>query len=304
MFPILFLSEACKHKPCAEGLVNIRGKPRQIGQRMLQQQHPKDPHRPRGVLLIAGESSLRSLISTYLLSMRCACLIVSAPQQLAGVPHETFDCVLIDMANSEMPAEQAIVSLRELHPGLSEKMVAFSSGATNPEMLELIERYGLLQMSQGTLLQQGSATLHELVAASGQIKLLPRSVEVAELIFDSFRVRSPAGVRTSYESGRLLAYRHKNKIVDLLITPQIESGRVLLAGQVTGSGMGRARNNCVVVLLIDGMTTVARTTTNQFGEFLLEFEIMEDPGLQIRVREGWTAIPLGKMDWAKKRLPD
>lgn len=31
MFPILFLSEARKHKPCAEGLVNIRGKPRQIG---------------------------------------------------------------------------------------------------------------------------------------------------------------------------------------------------------------------------------------------------------------------------------
>jgi len=59
-----------------------------------------------------------------------------------------------------------------------------------------------------------------------------------------------------------------------------------------------------VVLLIDGMTTVARTTTNQFGEFLLEFEIMEDPGLQIRVREGWAAIPLGKMDWAKKWLPD
>ena len=272
---------------------------------MLQQQHPKDPHRDRhGVLLIADESPLRSLISTYLLTMHCACLIVSTPQQLAGVRHETFDWVLIDMANSEMPAEQAIVSLRELHPGLSERMVAFSSGATNPEMLELIERYGLRQMSQGTLLSQGSATLHELVAASGQIKLVPRSVEVAELIFDSFCVGSSAGVRSSHGSRRQLAYRHKNKIVDLLITPQVGSGRVLLTGQVMGGGMGMARNNCLVVLLIDGMTTVARTTTNQYGEFLLEFEIMEDPGLQIRVREGWTAILLGKMDWAKKWLPD
>jgi CheY-like chemotaxis protein len=271
---------------------------------MLQLQHPKDPHRDRrGVLLIAGESPLRSLISTYLLTMRCGCLIVSTPQQLAGVRQETFDWVLIDMANSEMPAEQAIVILRELHPGLSERMVAFSSGATNPQMLELIERYGLRQMSQGTLLPQGSGTLHELVAASGQVKLLPRSVEVAELIFDSFRVGSPAGVRSSHGSGRQLAYRHKNKIVDLLIT-QVGFGRVLLAGQVLGGGMGMARNNCLVVLLIDGMTTVARTTTNQFGEFLLEFEIMEDPGLQIRVREGWTAIPLGKMDWAKNWLPD
>ena len=167
---------------------------------MLQQQDPKDPHGRRGVLLIAGESPLRSLISTY---------------------------------------------------------------------------------------------------------LLPRSVEVAELIFDSFRAGSPARVRSSHGSGRQLAYRHKNKIVDLLITPRVGSGRVLLAGQVAGSGMGMARNNCLVVLLLDGMTTVARTTTNQFGEFLLEFEIIEDPGLQIRLREGcWTAIPLGKMDWAKKQLFD
>src|SRR5262249_43452817 len=111
---------------------------------MLQQQHPEDPDRDqREVLLIAGESPLRYLISTYLLTMQCPCVIVSTPEQLAAVRHETFDWVLIDLGNSGMPAEQAIVSLRELHPGLSERMVAFSSGVMNPEMLELIERYGL-----------------------------------------------------------------------------------------------------------------------------------------------------------------
>jgi len=271
---------------------------------MLQQQHSEDRHRDqRGVLLIAGESPLRSLISTYLSTMDCACVLVSTPQQLADVRHETFDWVLIDMANSGMPAEQAIVNLRELHPGLSERIVAFSSGTTNPEMHELIERYGLRQMSGETLLPQSSATLRDLVAASRKIQLVPRRMEVAELIFDSFRVRLPAGVRSSPESGRQLAYRHKNKVVDLLITQEMETGRVLLAGQVTGVGM--AKNNGLVVLLIDGVTTAARTTTNQFGEFLFEFEIIEDPGLQIRLPEGcWTSIALGKMDWAKTPLPD
>jgi len=171
-------------------------------------------------------------------------------------------------------------------------------------MLELIERYGLRQMSRETLLPQVWATLQEFVAGSPITKLAPRSMEDAQLIFDSFRLPFLAGVRSSHESRRQLAYRHNNKIVDLLITPEVESSRVVLVGQVTGGGMGVGKNNRLAVLLIDGTKTVARTTTNQFGEFLLEFEIMEDPGLQIRVREGWTAILLGKMDWAKKWLPD
>src|SRR5215472_75889 len=273
---------------------------------MLQQQHPEDPHRgQRGVLLIAGESPLRSLISTYLLTMDCACVIVSTPQQLAGVRDETFDWVLIDMANSGMPVEQAIVSLRELHPGLSERMVAFRSGVTNPEILELIERYGLRQMSQESVLPPASPTLRDLVSASREIHLLPPSMEVPELIFDSFRAGLPAGVRSFYESGRLLAYRCKNKTIDLLITPETGSGRVLLAGQVAGGRMRMGKDNGLLVMLIDGMTTVARATTNKFGEFQLASEIMEDPRLQIRLREGrWAAIALGKMDWAKKRLLD
>lgn len=273
---------------------------------MLQQQHAKDQHRDHcRVLLIAGQSPLRSLILTFLSTMRCACVMVSTPQQLAGVQHEGFDAALIDMANSGMPAEQAILRLRERHPGLSERILAFSSGIANPEILELIERYGLRQMSRETLLPQVWATLEEFFAGSPITKLAPRSMEDAQLIFDSFRVPLPAGVRSSHESGRQLAYRHKNKIVDLLITPEVASSRVLLAGQVTGGSMGMARNNGLMVLLIDGMKTVARTTTNQFGEFQLEFEIMEEPYLQIRLGEGsWAAIRLGKMDWAKKRLLD
>jgi len=231
--------------------------------------------------------------------------MVSTPQQLAGIQDDRFDAVLIEIANSWMPAEQTILSLRELHPGLSDRILAFTSGITNPEMLELIERYGLRQISRETLLPQIWTALEEFVAGSPIAKLAPHSMEDAQLIFDSFRGPLPAGVRSSHEPGRHLAYRHKNEIVDLLITPEVGSGRVLLAGQVMSGGLGMANNNGLVVLLIDGIKTVARTTTNKFGEFQLESEIIEDPYLQIRLREGrWAAIALDKMDWAKKRLPD
>ena len=75
-----------------------------------------------------------------------------------------------------------------------------------------------------------------------------------------------------------------------------------LAGQVMGSGMRKAENANLVVLLLDGLKTVAHTVTNELGEFQLEFDLLEDAGLQIRLGEGsWTSIVLGKMEWAKKR---
>jgi CheY-like chemotaxis protein len=261
-----------------------------------------DPHRDkRGVLLIAGESSLRFLLSTFLSTMRCACMRVSNLQQLARVQNQRLDAVLIDIVNPGMAAEQAIVTLRELHPELAERIMAFSSGATNPEMLELIERYGLHQMSRENLLAQVWATLQDFITDSTPSKPAQRGIEVAQLTLDSFRIPLPAGARGSHGSGRQLAYRHKNITIDVLLTPEVESGRVLLAGQVMGFGMGKRKNDGLAVLLTDGVKTIARTATNQFGEFQLEFESIEDPGLQIRLREGcWAAIALGKMDWAKK----
>src|SRR5262249_47932986 len=155
------------------------------------------------------------------------------------------------------------------------RILAFSSGATNPKMHELIERYGLRQMSRENLLPQVWATLQEFIRGSNRIKLAPRGMEGARLILDSFRTPLPAGVRSSLQTGRQLAYRYKNMIIDVLITQQVESGQVLLAGQVMGFGMGVRQNRGLAVLLIDGVKTVARTTTNQLGEFQLEFAIIE-----------------------------
>jgi hypothetical protein len=172
-------------------------------------------------------------------------------------------------------------------------------------MLELIERYGLHQMSRQNLLSQVWATLQNFITDSTPGKPVQRGMEVAQLILDSFRTPLPTGVRGSRESGRQLAYRHKNMIIDLLLTPEVESGRVLLAGQVMGFGMGKRKNDGLAVLLTDGVKTIARTATNQFGEFQLELESIEDLGLQIRLREGcWAAVALGKIDWATKRLLD
>lgn len=273
---------------------------------MHPEEHPVDPPcAPCKVLLIARESSVRCLISLFLLTMRCACATVSTAQQLAAVQHEGFDAVLIDLVNSGMSAEEAIVSIRKLHPSLSERILAFSSGGTNPEMVEMIERYDLYWMSEETMLPKIWATLQELIGGSRVSRLAPPSIGAAELIFDSFRRPLPAGVRRLHESDRHLAYRCKDKIVDVHITPLVESDRISLAGQVTGIVFPLSYFHSLVVLLMDGDKTLARTNTNQFGEFQLEFEIVRDAGLKIWLLDGsWTALAIGKMDWAKKGPPD
>jgi CheY-like chemotaxis protein len=275
-----------------------------VRQSMFQHQNSEDPVRERRkVMLMARDSAERRLISTFLMTMGCGCVVVSTQEEFAGFEHETFDAVLIDVANSGVATEQAIARIHELHPSLSERILAFSSDVIDPEMIELIERYRLRQMSKEALLQQIWATLQELFEAPRLGKPLPRSMQVAQLIFDSFRMPLPAGVRGSPEPGRQLAYQHQNKIVDLLIEPREESGRVSLAGQVMGAGMRKGENSGLPVLLIDRMKTLARTTTNQFGEFQLEFEVVENAGLQIRLGDGsWASIPIGKMDWVKKKL--
>jgi CheY-like chemotaxis protein len=271
---------------------------------MFQHQQSEGPIRERRkVLLIAGDSSARRLISTFLMTMGCACVVVSTQEEFVSFERENFDAVIIDLANSGLMAEPAIVRLHELHPSLSERTLAFSSDVTDPGLIELVERYSLRQISQEGLLQQVWATLQGLFEAPRLGKLLPRAMQVAQLIFDSFRLPLPIGVRGSPEPGRQLAYQHHNKIVDLLIEPREETGRVSLAGQVMGVGMRKGENSGLAVLLIDRMQTRARTTTNQFGEFQLEFDVVENLGLQIRLGEGsWASIPLGKMDWIKKRL--
>jgi hypothetical protein len=237
--------------------------------------------------------------------MRCVCVVVSSLQELAGTQHESFDAVLVDVSNSGMPAEQVLVRLNELHPSLSVRTLAFSSGAASLELIELFERYGLRLISREPLLVQIWARLEDLFAAPRAAKHICRNIQSAQLIFDSFRLPLPAGMRSLHQSGRQLAYQHGDKIVDVLIEPKTEFGRMSLAGQVLARGVRKGVSAGLVVLLLDGLKTVAGTVTNESGEFQLDFDSLEDAGLQIRLGEGsWASIVLGKMEWAKKRPPN
>jgi hypothetical protein len=125
-------------------------------------------------------------------------------------------------------------------------------------------------------------------------------MQIARMIFDSFRYPLPAGVRGLSPGARQIAYQYKQAIIDLSIDFAEGSGGVSLTGQVL-DGERKGKNDSLPVVLVDGTGTLARTVTNQFGEFQMEFESADDLSLEVRLGErSWVSIPLGKMDWVKK----
>jgi hypothetical protein len=179
-----------------------------------------------------------------------------------------------------------------------------SNGFTDRGMMELIERHDLLQLSQEGLVQQLWVTLQELFVSRRSWQAPLRSMGIPRIIFDSFWSPMPAGVRSLSSGGRQLAYQHKSTVIDLSIEfPEgSESDRTSLAGQVLDAEV-KGKNDGLSVLLVSGVATLVRTATNQFGEFHVQFESAEDVSLEIRLGErSWVLIPLGKMDWIRKRM--
>jgi hypothetical protein len=124
--------------------------------------------------------------------------------------------------------------------------------------------------------------------------------EIAELVFDSLMTPQLAGVRSAAGVGsRQLLYRAGEVMIDVRFESSDESERFALTGQVfreQGSKVGMTR---VPISLISGKNELARTSTNQFGEFYLEHESAEK-NLQVSLEvnsEKDVFIPLDESIW-------
>jgi CheY-like chemotaxis protein len=272
---------------------------------MLQAQNLEVPSVQRQkVLLIGAEPSVQSLISTFLATMGCICTVAASKGETPAIlEREVFDAVLLDYDRSGGGADDFIRRIKQIRPSLADRIIVITNDIADPGMVELIERHDLHQVSQEGLVQQLWATLQELFIISRRSWQVPvRSMEIPRMLFDSFRSPISPGVRSLYPGTRHLAYQHKSTIIDLSIGFPEGSNRTSLTGQVLDAAK-KGENNGLSVFLVCGVATLARTATNQFGEFHLEFECAEDVSLEIQLSErSWVLVPLGKMDWAGKRM--
>ena len=268
----------------------------------LPPEHP--PRKHKRVLLVGSDTQIQDSITTLLNTMGWACAALSTMDDVrTAIQQSKFNAILLDLRHSSAGVERAILDIKEIRPSLSERIVALISGPVDSETLEVIERYDLVQLSHENILSRLWNTLEDLVDYPAWRIGVPTCVQTARLLFDSFRMSTPYGVRSSDASGRHFTYEHNNTKIDVLVEVEPASNRISLVGQVLDPTKAKARSDNLPVVLTSPTGALARTNTNRLGEFSLQFEFAENVSLEIRVGErSWISVPLTQMDWVKERM--
>jgi hypothetical protein len=102
------------------------------------------------------------------------------------------------------------------------------------------------------------------------------------LLFDSARAAAAAGVRTLRSRSQKLLYRNSEFLVDLQFEPSTNRAKTVLTGQVVGMDTSEVLVEGLLVVLLQQKKLIARTNTNPFGEFSMEFNGPRD-GLSLAV---------------------
>jgi hypothetical protein len=103
----------------------------------------------------------------------------------------------------------------------------------------------------------------------------------AKLVYDSFLVPAPAGLRATWQVGWQALYRAGDCSLDLRIEPELSSARAAVIGQINNHTTPQEKMANVPISLKSGRTVVAETRSNGFGEFQIEYE--QQPRLQLCV---------------------
>jgi DNA-binding NtrC family response regulator len=96
--------------------------------------------RPRHVLIVEGEPSIRNVFYVLLAGLGCEGDIAhTGHQALAMIKKESFDAVLLDLRYSEMPAEEMVSAIRELRPNLVGRVLVITGEVSDPLAMEMIK---------------------------------------------------------------------------------------------------------------------------------------------------------------------
>jgi len=111
-----------------------------------------------------------------------------------------------------------------------------------------------------------------------------------ELIYDSFLVPSPAGLRATWQVGWQGLYRAGDCSVDVRIEPELKSTRAALIGQITNHVLPQVEMANIQVCLRSGKLVVAEALSNRFGEFQMEYEQQTRLKLCFTLQDGSKCI--------------
>lgn len=120
--------------------------------------------------------------------------------------------------------------------------------------------------------------------------------KLARLVFDSFRQAALPDVRASGRGTRQTVHKSGRFLIDMRMELQPGSKRICLTGQVLDSTGPDRTVNDLSLFLVREQQLLARTTTNQFGEFHLEFAQSGKHRVLVQIpEERAIAVPLQRL---------
>jgi DNA-binding NtrC family response regulator len=97
-------------------------------------------YRPRNVLIVEGEPSIRNVLYVLLAGLGCEGGIAhNGRQALAMIEKESFDAVLLDLRCAEIPAGEMVSAIRELRPNLVGRVLVITGEVSDPQTMEMIK---------------------------------------------------------------------------------------------------------------------------------------------------------------------
>jgi hypothetical protein len=105
-----------------------------------------------------------------------------------------------------------------------------------------------------------------------------------------FRQPVLEGVRGAAPAASHFLFQEGAMLLDLYLQPQAGSDVVSVVGQLLDSARPERRFENQPVAVIHDQRALARTTTNEFGEFRLEFEQDENLLLAIELEDEWYLV--------------
>ena len=129
-----------------------------------------------------------------------------------------------------------------------------------------------------------------------------------ELLFDSVSKLAPAGARAASAVSAIpkqqLLYRIGTIYIDMALGKQTNSDRTSLIGQMLDSSRPGSPPAGVPVILMSRGRSVARTASNDYGEFQFEFVAQRDLELAVAVnRDKPVCLPIATTPASTSRTP-
>jgi len=114
----------------------------------------------------------------------------------------------------------------------------------------------------------------------------------AHLTFDSAALLHPSGARGQVPAARQLMYQAGDYCLDLRLDRERNTTRVILVGQVANEKQPLLQLARLPVYVMAGKKIVSETSSNEFGEFTLEFLPRANLRLCVQVTEAGVQLEI------------